>query len=261
MKISDYVAMFGNMAFITDSFKNDGYAPINTEVFQKNLVNLINFNFGNLEIRELVSANTIADRAVMLYAVNEYKYKHLYETTVVDYNPIENYNMVEGGTDSTTTSATTNATTGEQHNSSNNTLNRNTGAQNNENNSTNTKNGKENVTHKVTAYNSNEFENQSQDSTDFLGYEEKNVSTSKIGARIDTDTENSTETIGSRVDSSSSSESTSLDHRLTRTGNIGVTTTQQMLESEREVALFNFTLVVAKDILGAICYMVYSKEV
>ena len=112
MKISDYVAMSGNMAFITDSFKNGGYAPINTEDFQKNLVNLINFNFGNLEIRELVSANTIADRAVMLYAVNEYKYKHLYETTVVDYNPIENYNMVEGGTDSTTTSATTNATTG-----------------------------------------------------------------------------------------------------------------------------------------------------
>ena len=245
MKISDYVALFGNMAFITDSFKNVGYAPINTEDFQKNLVNLINFNFGNLEIRELVSANTIADRAVMLYAVNEYKYKHLYETTVVDYNPIENYNMVEGGTDSTTTSATTNATTGEQHNTSNNTSNRNIGEQNNENNSTNTKNGKENVTHKVTAYNSNEFENQSQDSTDFSGYEEKNVSTSKIGARIDTDTENSV----------------SLDHRLTRTGNIGVTTTQQMLESEREVALFNFTLVVAKDILGAICYMVYSKEV
>ena len=65
MKISDYVAMFGNMAFITESFKNEGYAPVNTEKKKKNLVNLINFNFGNLEIRELISANTIADRAVM----------------------------------------------------------------------------------------------------------------------------------------------------------------------------------------------------
>lgn len=257
MKISDYIGIFGDMAFITESFKNGGYAPINTEDFQKNLVNLIKFNFGNLEIRELVSAETIADRAVMLYAINEYKYKHLYDTTVVEYNPIENYNMIEGGTDSTTSSATTNATTGEQNNTSNNTLNRSIGEQNNENNSTNTKNGGENVTHKVTAYNSNDFENQSQDSTEFSGYEEKNVSTSKLGARIDTDTENNTETIGSRTDSSSSSENVSLEHRLTRTGNIGVTTTQQMLESEREVALFNFTLVVAKDILGAICYMVY----
>ena len=261
MKISDYIDAFNDMSFITDSFKNSGYEPIKSEDFQKNLVNLIKFNFGNLEIRELVSIETIADRAVMLYCVNEYKYKHLHETTVVDYNPIENYNMIEGGTDSTTTSATTNATTGEQHNTSNKTSNRNIGEQNNENNSTNTKNGKENVTHKVTAYNSNEFENQSQDSTDFSDYGEKNVSTSKVGARIDTDTENNTETIGSRVDSSSSSESASLDHRLTRTGNIGVTTTQQMLESEREVALFNFTLVVAKDILGAICYMIYSIEV
>ena len=257
MKISDYVAMFGNMAFITESFKNGGYAPINTEDFQKNLVNLINFNFGNLEIRELVSANTIADRAVMLYAVNEYKYKHLYETTVVDYNPIENYNMVEGGTDSTTTSATTNATTGEQHNTSNNTSNRNIGEQNNENNSTNTKNGKENVTHKVTAYNSNAFENQSQDSTDFSGYEDKNVSTSKIGARIDTDTENSTETIGSRVDSSSSNESVSLDHRLTRTGNIGVTTTQQMIEEERRVVKFNMMDYIIESFIKRFCLLVY----
>lgn len=261
MKISEYIAIFNNMSFINESFKNDGYAPINTELFQKNIVSLIRFNFGSLEIRESVSIDTIVDRAVMLYEINEYKYKHLYNTTVVDYNPIENYNMVEDGTDSTNTSATTNTTTGEQHNTLNNTVNRNIGEQNNENNSTTTKNGTENVTHKVTAYNSEKFENQSQDSTDFSGYGEKNVSMSKIGARIDTDTENNTETIGSRIDASNSSENISADHRLTRTGNIGVTTTQQMIESEREVALFNFTLTVAKDILRTICYMVYSKEV
>ena len=40
-------------------------------------------------------------------------------------------------------------------------------------------------------------------------------------------------------------------------GNIGVTTSQQMLESERDIALFNFIGIVAHDIIKSICICIY----
>ena len=40
-------------------------------------------------------------------------------------------------------------------------------------------------------------------------------------------------------------------------GNIGVTTSQQMLESEREVALFNFIGIIAHDIIKLIAICIY----
>ena len=40
-------------------------------------------------------------------------------------------------------------------------------------------------------------------------------------------------------------------------GNIGVTTSQQMLESERDIAMFNFIGIVAHDIIKSICICIY----
>ena len=40
-------------------------------------------------------------------------------------------------------------------------------------------------------------------------------------------------------------------------GNIGVTTSQQMLQSEREVAYFNFVSIVAHDIIKLIAICIY----
>lgn len=44
-----------------------------------------------------------------------------------------------------------------------------------------------------------------------------------------------------------------VDRTLSRAGNIGVTTTQQMLESERNLAHFNLIKIVANDIIKQIC--------
>lgn len=48
------------------------------------------------------------------------------------------------------------------------------------------------------------------------------------------------------------------EHTLTRSGNIGVTTSQQMIESERVVANFNLLKIVASDITKAICIAIYE---
>ena len=50
-------------------------------------------------------------------------------------------------------------------------------------------------------------------------------------------------------------------HKLTRSGNIGVTTSQQMLESERDIALFNFIGIVAHDIIKSICICIYQFDI
>lgn len=54
-----------------------------------------------------------------------------------------------------------------------------------------------------------------------------------------------THTSGARDDSGS--------HSLTRSGNIGVTTTQQMIMSEREVAEFSFLSVLTRDLVNSFC--------
>ena len=52
-------------------------------------------------------------------------------------------------------------------------------------------------------------------------------------------------------------EETTYKHENRTRGNIGVTTSQQMLESEREVALFNFVGIVAHDIVKLIAICLY----
>lgn len=47
------------------------------------------------------------------------------------------------------------------------------------------------------------------------------------------------------------------NHTLKRAGNIGVTTTQQMIESERQVANFNLVKIVAQDLIKLLCVCVY----
>ena len=76
--------------------------------------------------------------------------------------------------------------------------------------------------------------------------------------RTGTDTTTHTGTVQdsettSGTHASNGSESEDVSRTLTRYGNIGVTTSQQMLESEREVALFSFIDIVTADIIKEIC--------
>lgn len=68
---------------------------------------------------------------------------------------------------------------------------------------------------------------------------------------MDTDT-------GTQTNASTGTDSTTRNYVLTRTGNIGVTTTQQMIEQERKLLLWNFFYaVVFPDIDGVLTIQVY----
>lgn len=162
------------------------------------------------------------------YQIN---WKKLYDTTVLEYNPIENYDRMEDWTDNddeTSTSARDNT-----RNTSNTV----------KSTSTNEIMNSVNVTDKNTAFNSGLADHAKQ-ITDGDTTENGTLTNTETGK--DTENENVN---GGRTG------------RHTRTGrahgNIGVTTSQQMIQSERDLVIFNLYDVIAESFIENFCLMVY----
>lgn len=162
------------------------------------------------------------------YQVN---WKKLYDTTVFEYNPIENYDRVEEWTDTddeTTTSARDNTR------NTNNTV---------KSTRTNEISNNVNVTDQNTAFNAGLADHAKQ-ITDGDTTENGTITNTETGK--DTENENVN---GGRTG------------RHTRTGrehgNIGVTTSQQMIQSERDLVVFNLYDVIAESFIENFCLMVY----
>ena len=162
------------------------------------------------------------------YQIN---WKKLYDTTVLEYNPIENYDRMEDWTDTddeTTTSARDNTR------NTNNTV---------KSTSTNEIMNSVNVTDQNTAFNAGLADHAKQ-ITDGDTTENGTITNTETGK----DTENESVN-GGRTG------------KHTRTGrahgNIGVTTSQQMIQSERDLVVFNLYDVIAESFIENFCLMVY----
>ena len=150
------------------------------------------------------------------YQIN---WKKLYDTTVLEYNPIENYDRVEDFTDTddeTTSSARDNTI---KSTSTNEILNN------------------VNITDQNTAFNAGLADHAKQitdgDTTEngsITNTEKENVNDGRTGKHKRT----------GRVH-----------------GNIGVTTSQQMIQSERDLVVFNLYDVIAESFIEYFCLMVY----
>ena len=162
------------------------------------------------------------------YQIN---WKKLYDTTVLEYNPIENYDRMEDWTDTddeTSTSArdnTRNTTNTVKSTSTNEVVN------------------SVNVTDQNTAFNAGLADHAKQ-ITDGDTTENGNITNTETGK--DTENENVN---GGR---------TGYHTRVGRAhGNIGVTTSQQMIQSERDLVVFNLYDVIAESFVENFCLMVY----
>lgn len=162
------------------------------------------------------------------YQIN---WKKLYDTTVLEYNPIENYDRMEDWTDNddeTSTSArdnTRNTTNTVKSTSTNEVMNR------------------VNVTDQNTAFNAGLADHAKQ-ITDGDTTENGSITNTETGK--DTENENVN---GGR---------TGRHTRVGRAhGNIGVTTSQQMIQSERDLVVFNLYNVIAESFIENFCLMVY----
>ena len=293
MTINDYIALVGTNPFTNEDFMSNGYTPLNDTTFQTTLRDYISFNHGDLEIRYrledsvLENPSIIQNIIVNLYNANKYKYETLYNTTLLKYEPLQNYDKTEEVTDNTertgtndttfgsrTDTSTTNNTTniGAQDNTNKDEETTKIGAINTETNSSTSKKGSESNEKEVAPYDSESYYKQEKDTLSFTNRSDTNNSKTTTDARTDTRTNNSTEKLGARedttrgstsntfgehTDATSKNENETYTHKSHMYGNIGVTTSQQMLESEREVAYFNFVSIVAHDIIKLIAICIY----
>ena len=145
------------------------------------------------------------------------KYNKLIATEKLKYDPIENYSMTEIGTDVRIPDLVSNTTASAT--SSGNATDTNT------------------TTSAVTTYdNTADFINQNK-------------------GTADTTTTTSTENSSTGKTTTTGTEKTT--HEFKRSGNIGVTTSQQMIQSEREVADFSALAQFLTDIANVICLSIY----
>ena len=308
-----------NYPFMSDSFLNTTVDnPTSTAEFQELLKNYIYENFGVYQISPLIVMrensteksfdDIISEISTLVYKANEYRYNTLYSTIIQEYDPIENYKMIEEITvNYQGDEKTVNQFIGKEKNTINykgeeSTTDRKSGSDTNvltksgTESNTLAKSGTENVnesdtrgdvttTTKKAPFDSENFYNESQDLTSQSKADVKNTTTT-FTDRVD----NNTTTFANRTDNeqitynSSNNINKSFNGRTdenikefdgradeslksfmnrkdvtthTRSGNIGVTTSQQMLESERLIANFKFVDIVARDIVKKIAILLY----
>lgn len=163
-------------------------------------------------------------------------WERLYKTTLLEYNPIENYDRMEEWTEAEDTKKNTEADA--------------TGTSKTDTDGTSTResntDGVINDQKYVSAYNEVEFTPTERDNNT---QNEKNNSEQKdVGTvSVKTSAENTTD----------ETENRNLLRKGRAHGNIGVTTSQQMIEAERDVALYNIIDVIINSFKNRFCLQVY----
>lgn len=207
------------------------------------LINTILLNYGEME-------TLYASPDFMQFAIKnwsgcvQYKMSRLWGTTQQEYDPIENYNRYEDSTE------TPNITRTGSHSETSNgsTTSNGTTSTNTSNETIGNENG--NTEQTVSAFNSGSYQPQNK--------------TANVSDTTSTDTGTAATTASTTGEENKTVEGSSTDTETgTRKytshthGNIGVTTSQQMLQSERDVAQFNFYWEMAKDFAKTLLVMVY----
>ena len=223
-----------------------------------------------------------------LFDSRKYTWGKLYETTLLEYNPIENYSMTER--ENTTMEAT--STQGAQTNTDTNDYGAISvakseilGAQTNTETATmgeqaklTTMNIGEQVTegstiNEAAPYSSEGYQSDTKsidsvtsgaksDSTQEHNDAYTNTNEQTFGAKDNaytTTTDGRKDILKKEIGSKSDTNNSTNNRELTRSGNIGVTTSQQMLESERQVAMFNFVQIVAREVVRLISSDMYDS--
>ena len=163
-------------------------------------------------------------------------WERLYKTTLLEYNPIENYDRMEEWTEAEDTKKNTEADA--------------TGTSRTDTDGTSTKqsntDGVIDDQKYVSAYNETDFTPTERDNNT---QNETNESTqTDVGTvAVKTSAENSTDETGNR----------NLLRKGRAHGNIGVTTSQNMIEAERNVALYNIIDVIINSFKNRFCLQVY----
>lgn len=223
-----------------------------------------------------------------LFDSRKYTWGKLYETTLLEYNPIENYSMTEterATAESTSTQGAQTTTDTNDYGAVSTAKTELLGAQTNTETATmgeqsklTTMNIGEQVTegstiNETAPYSSEGYQSDTKsidsvtsgaksDSTQEHSNAYTNTNEQTFGAKDNTyttTTDGRKDIMKKEIGSKSDTNNSTNNRELTRSGNIGVTTSQQMLESERQVAMFNFVQIVAHEVVRLISSDMYDS--
>ena len=190
-----------------------------------------------------------------LYKSKEWQYNKLYDSLSLSYEPLSNYDKMETETVITDSTQDTTVTQGAQTNTTSGNIN--VGARSDKNITSNIVGARNDSNTSVLSV------SPSDEKDTFYGKEknENNIQVGQQSTSIDSSnnlgeqktTNSATDNIGERNDSKKDVGNVVVDRTLKTKGNIGVTTSQQMLESERQIAYFELIKIIAHDTVNAIC--------
>ena len=190
-----------------------------------------------------------------LYKSKEWQYNKLYDSLSLSYEPLCNYDRTDTETVITDSTLNTTVTQGAQTNTTSGSIN--VGARSDKNTTTNIVGARNDSNinalsvspsdEKDIFYGKEKTENNIQ-----VGQQSTNIdSTNSLGEQNTTNS--ATDNIGERNDSKKDVGNVVADRTLRAKGNIGITSSQQLLESERQVAYFELIKIIAHDTVNAIC--------
>lgn len=193
--------------------------------------------------------DNIAD---LIYNRFAYKWKKIYDALTTNYNPLENYNMVQTRTPNITreevidivderTPDITRTDTFDTTDTRTPNL---------------TTSGEDSATTEVGIYGFNSTSGNNSTNSDGESSSSQSVTGTDTNAKTGTITNEETGSdITTKTGTNTNTETGTED--LTRSGNIGVTTSQQMLESELKLREYDFYKTIYKDIDSILCLGVY----
>ena len=210
--IFEYLQDNDNFPLVNAFINNDNYQDITEEYFigysaDKYISPLMEKLYSKNDDLDVLSSKL----AKFIYRRFATKWKKIYDALMTQYNPLENYSMLEERTPELTTEETENVNTEV------------------------TTNRETNASSKYKGFNA------SDPVTITTTDGSEDVTTS--GASADNETRKVIENTGKET--------------LTRSGNIGVTTSQQMLESEFKVRQYDFYKMIYNDIDSVLCLSIY----
>lgn len=227
------------------AYNNDLFGLLNLPpgIDKDTLVNNIMLRGGEFEV--VYSNPDFYKSAIGLWSNKHYRtFEKWINALNIDYNPLENYDRMEEWSDSG--SRTNTGTVSDSG------IRKNTGTQSTESSGKDNFKGSGNSTSsdEISAYNSNSFQNDKKNTTNSSNSSETN--TTANNTRTDNLSESNSNT---RTDNLS--EKTNSDRKGRAHGNIGVTTSQQMLQSELDIAKWNIYEQITDLFLSEFCIMVY----
>ena len=228
-----------------NAYNNDLFGLLNLPpgIDKDTLVNNILLRGGEFEV--VYSNPDFYKSAIGLWSNKHYRtFEKWINALNIDYNPLENYDRMEEWSDSG--SRTNTGTVSDSG------IRKNTGTQSTESSSKDNfkESGNSTSSDEISAYNSNSFQNDKKNTTNSSNSSETN--TTDNNTRTDNLSESNSNTRTDNLSEKTNSNRIGRAH-----GNIGVTTSQQMLQSELDIAKWNIYEKITDLFLSEFCIMVY----